>query len=131
METGNLPKVVSSAPIDTLTRPFRRFMQIEASSGIVLIFITIIALILANTGYKDFYLHLLETKIIVGFGDFILNKEISHWINDGLMAIFFFLVGLEIKREMLSGELSSLKKASFPIFAAIGGMVFPALIYVA
>ncbi len=131
MESGNLPKVVKNAPIDTLTRPFRRFMQIEASSGIVLIFITIIALILANTGYKDFYLHLLETKIIVGFGDFILNKEISHWINDGLMAIFFFLVGLEIKREMLSGELSSLKKASFPIFAAIGGMVFPALIYVA
>lgn len=131
MESGNLPKVVKNAPIDTLIRPFKRFMHIEASSGIVLIFITIISLILANTGYKEFYHHLLETKFIIGFGDFILDKEISHWINDGLMAIFFFLVGLEIKREMLTGELSSFKKSAFPIFAAIGGMVFPALIYAA
>jgi len=131
MESGNLPQVVKNAPIDTLIRPFKRFMQIEASSGIILIFITIISLILANTSLKDFYLHLLETKIIIGFGEFVLNKEISHWINDGLMAIFFFVVGLEIKREMLTGELSSLRKASFPIFAALGGMVLPALIYAA
>lgn len=131
MESGNLPQVVKSAPIDTLIRPFKRFMQIEASSGIILIFITIIALVLANTALKDFYLNLLDTKIIVGIGDFALNKNISHWINDGLMAIFFFVVGLEIKREMLTGELSSFKKSAFPIFAALGGMIFPALFYVA
>ncbi|MBS1492096.1 MAG: Na+/H+ antiporter NhaA [Bacteroidetes bacterium] len=129
MSSGNLPEVVKSAPIDTLIRPFKRFIQIEASSGIILIIITIISLILANTTLKEFYHHLLETKFLVGFGTYVLNMDLEHWINDGLMAIFFFVVGLEIKREMLTGELSSLKKSSFPIFAALGGMIFPALIY--
>lgn len=129
MEKGNLPAVVKSAPIDTIIKPFKRFMHIEASSGIVLIIVTIVSLLLANSSLYDFYHHLLETKIIIGIGQFALNKEISHWINDGLMAIFFFVVGLEIKREIISGELSSFKKSSFPIFAALGGMIFPALIY--
>jgi NhaA family Na+:H+ antiporter len=129
MESGNLPEVVKSAPIDTLIKPFKRFMQIEASSGIVLIIITVIALILANTSLKDFYQSLLHTNFTIGLGGFSISKGIDHWINDGLMAIFFFVVGLEIKREMLSGELSSFKKSAFPIFAALGGMIFPALIY--
>jgi NhaA family Na+:H+ antiporter len=129
MNTGNLPKVVKNAPIDTLIRPFKRFIQIEASSGIVLIIVTVVALILANTALKDFYHGLLHTNFTIGIGNYTLSKGLEHWINDGLMAIFFFVVGLEIKRELVSGELSSFKKASLPIFAAIGGMVLPALIY--
>lgn len=131
MNSGNLPEVVKNSPIDTLIRPFKRFMQIEASSGIVLIIITVISLILANTALKDFYHNLLHLNFTVGLGNFTLSKGLDHWINDGLMAIFFFVVGLEIKRELLTGELSSFKKSSFPIFAALGGMVFPALIYAA
>lgn len=129
MKPNNLPEVVKNAPIDTLIKPFKRFMQIEASSGIVLIIVTIISLVLANTSLKDFYHNLLHINFTIGFDNFILSKGLDHWINDGLMAIFFFVVGLEIKREIISGELSSFKKSSFPIFAAIGGMVFPALIY--
>ena len=131
MSSGNLPEVVKSAPIDTLIRPFRRFIQIESSSGIVLIIITVISLILANTFLKDFYHNLLHINFTIGLGDYTLSKGLDHWINDGLMVIFFFVVGLEIKRELVSGELSSFKKSSFPIVAAIGGMVFPALVYAA
>lgn len=131
MSSGNLPQVAKSTPIDTLIKPFKRFMQIEASSGIILILVTIISLILANTSLKDFYHNLLHINFTVGLGNFSLSKGLDHWINDGLMVIFFFVVGLEIKRELLTGELSSFKKSSFPIFAAIGGMIFPALIYAA
>jgi len=131
MNTGNLPDVVKTAPIDALIKPFKRFMHIEASSGIVLIIVTILSLILANTFLKDFYLSLLHINFTIGIGDFTLSKGLDHWINDGLMVIFFFVVGLEIKRELISGELASFKKSAFPIIAAIGGMVFPALIYAA
>jgi NhaA family Na+:H+ antiporter len=89
-----------------------------------------IALIWANSGFYDFYHHLWhEIKVGFKFGDFKIESSIQHWINDGLMALFFFTIGLEIKREVLAGELSSLKKASLPIFAAIGGMLVPAAIY--
>lgn len=108
------------------------FIREETLGGFLLIFVTIIALIWANSSFYDFY-HFLWHDYIVGFkfGDYAVESSLHHWINDGLMALFFFTIGLEIKREVLAGELSTMKKASLPIFAAIGGMLVPALIYVA
>lgn len=112
-------------------RPFQNFLEKEASGGILLLIFTVLALVWANSSFAESYSHLWHTKLSIGFENFILNYSLHHWINDGLMAIFFFVVGLEIKRELLVGELSSLKKASLPIMAALGGMIFPALFYVA
>ncbi len=112
-------------------RPFQNFLEKEASGGILLLIFTVLALVWANSPFAESYSHLWHTKLSIGFENFILNYSLHHWINDGLMAIFFFVVGLEIKRELLVGELSSLKKASLPIMAALGGMIFPALFYVA
>lgn len=107
------------------------FIKEESLGGYILIAITIIALVWANSGFYDSY-HYLWHELQMGFkfGDFELTSTLHHWINDGLMALFFFTIGLEIKREVLAGELSSFKKAGLPIVAAIGGMVIPALIYV-
>jgi NhaA family Na+:H+ antiporter len=118
-------------PIRQIVRPFQEFFRIEAASGIVLIAVTILALAWANSPWAARYFELWETELGFILGQFHLEMHLSHWINDGLMAIFFFLVGLEIKREILVGELSSPKKALLPIAAAVGGMVFPALIYLA
>ena len=106
------------------------FIKEESLGGFILIFITIIAVIWANTRFYDFY-HFLwhELKLGISLGSFELKASLNHWINDGLMTLFFFTVGLEIKREVLAGELSSVKKASLPIIAAIGGMIIPAIIY--
>lgn len=112
-----------------LIDPFQRFLQIEASGGIILLIATIASLVWANSKWGEFYIHFWETHLDIHIGSFILSKSFLHWINDGLMAIFFFVVGLEIKRELIAGELSSLKKASLPIMAAIGGMLAPALFY--
>lgn len=122
-------KVVDNAPIEKLLKPIQRFLNVEASGGIVLLIMTVIALIWANSSFSDSYFHLWQTEIKVAFGDYTLDKSLHWWINDGLMMIFFFVVGLEIKRELLIGELSSVKNALLPVFAAIGGMIFPALIY--
>ena len=111
-------------------RPFQSFLEKEASGGILLLIFTVFALLWANSPFADSYFHLWHTKLSIGFGNFNLNYSLHHWINDGLMAIFFFVVGLEIKRELLVGELSSFRKASLPIMAALGGMIFPALFYV-
>jgi Na+:H+ antiporter, NhaA family len=109
-----------------------KFIREESFGGFLLIFVTIVALIWANTGYYDLYHYVWhEIKFGFSFGDFELKYSLQHWINDGLMATFFFVVGLEIKREVIAGELSTLKKASLPLAAAVGGMLFPALIYVA
>jgi len=108
---------------------FNKFIKYEASGGIILIIATAIALIMANTPLADFYHHLVHTPVTIQIGNFIIAENIHFWINDGLMAIFFFVIGLEIKREILLGELSSFKKASLPVFAAIGGMVVPAAIF--
>ncbi len=107
------------------------FIKEESLGGYILIAITIIALIWANSGFYESY-HYLWHELQMGFkfGDFELTSSLHHWINDGLMALFFFTIGLEIKREVLAGELSSFKKARLPIVAAIGGMIIPALIYV-
>lgn len=117
-------------PIEKLIRPFKEFTRAEASSGILLIICTVIALIWANSGISDSYFHLWHTKISVGVENFKLDYSLHHWINDGLMAVFFFVVGLEIKREFLVGELSTARQAILPVAAALGGMVVPAVIYV-
>ena len=107
------------------------FIREESLGGILLIFVTIVAMVWANSGLYDLYHHLWhDVKLGFSIGDFELKASLQHWINDGLMAIFFFMVGLEIKREVIAGELSTLKKASLPIAAAAGGMIFPAAIYV-
>lgn len=124
---NNLPET----PIEKLTNPIQEFLHKEASGGILLIIATIIALVWANSPFADSYHHLWHTYLSINLGNLSLNYSLHHWINDGLMVIFFFVVGLEIKRELLVGELSSIKKASLPIAAALGGMIFPALIYVA
>ncbi|KFE99736.1 pH-dependent sodium/proton antiporter [Chryseobacterium formosense] len=108
---------------------FKRFFKSSQSSGILLIFCVALALIIANSSLGSGFQSLLDSKI--GFENLHLEYPVSIWINDGLMAIFFLLVGLEIKRELLEGELSSFKNASLPIFAAIGGMLVPAVIYAA
>jgi Na+:H+ antiporter, NhaA family len=115
----------------TLLRPFQIFLEKEASGSIVLLACSAIALIWANSPFRDSYFHVWETEIGFTVGDFALHKSLHHWINDGLMAVFFFVIGLEIKREVLVGELASMRKAALPLAAAVGGMLVPALIYAA
>ncbi|WDF48273.1 Na+/H+ antiporter NhaA [Chryseobacterium sp. KACC 21268] len=110
-----------------LSKYFQQFFHNSKSSGIVLIICVLISLLIANSSLSSSFQNLLDTKI--GTEIFHLDYSVSIWINDGLMAVFFLLVGLEIKRELLEGELSDIKKASLPIFAAVGGMLIPALIY--
>ena len=118
-------------PIEKLLRPINEFLHQEASGGILLMICTFIALIWANTVWSQSYHDLWHTHLVVSIGNLLtLDYSIHHWINDGLMVIFFFTVGLEIKRELLVGELSSARKASLPIAGALGGMVAPALLYV-
>ncbi|MCH7724541.1 MAG: Na+/H+ antiporter NhaA [Bacteroidetes bacterium] len=117
-------------PIEVLLKPINDFLHKEASGGILLIIFTVVALIWANSPWSDSYHNLWNTYISINTGDLSLKLSFLHWINDGLMVIFFFVVGLEIKRELLVGELSSVKKASLPVAGAIGGMLVPALFYV-
>jgi NhaA family Na+:H+ antiporter len=109
--------------------PFENFLHQQTTTGLVLMFMTVVALFLANTPIQHSYHHFFETYIVVGFGDFKIDMSLHHWINDGLMALFFFLIGLEIKREILVGELSDIKNAILPIVAALGGVIVPALIF--
>jgi Na+:H+ antiporter, NhaA family len=119
----------SSTPIQVITSPFVRFARMEAAGGILLAASTIAALIWSNSPWQHSYHQFFETDLSVGFGSFLVSENRHEWINDGLMALFFFLVGLEIKREFLVGELSSLRRAAFPFMAALGGMVVPAIFY--
>lgn len=112
-----------------LSKYFQKFFHSSKTSGILLILCVFLSLIIANTSSAEGFQNFLDTNI--GTELFHLNYSLSVWINDGLMAIFFLLVGLEIKRELVEGELSDIKKASLPIFAAIGGMLIPALIFIA
>ena len=114
-----------------ISTPFEHFLHAHTTSGLVLIFMTVLALIFANTPLVGAYTHFFHTTIDFNVGEWKLSHSIHHWINDGLMALFFFMVGLEIKREILVGELSSIKVAMLPILAATGGMLLPALIYLA
>jgi NhaA family Na+:H+ antiporter len=117
-------------PVEALAGPFVRFAKLEAASGIVLLASTVAALICANSHWEHLYHEFWNTQVSVGLGSFSLSEARHEWINDGLMSIFFFLVGLEIKREVLIGELSSLRQAAFPFLAALGGTMVPALVYV-
>ncbi len=116
--------------IDYISKPFKWFFKLEAASGLVLLFAAIIALIISNSNLSELYFSTLEKYLFLGINDFGLKLSVIHWINDALMAIFFFFVTLEIKREFLQGELSNIKQALLPIIAAVGGMVVPALIYI-
>jgi NhaA family Na+:H+ antiporter len=124
------PAPLPPTPAERLLSPFQEFLHQETSGGIVLLICTLIALVWANVpSIAPGYFGLWQKPIVAGIGDFVLVKPASHWINDGLMAIFFFVVGLEIKRELLSGELSSPRQAALPAAAALGGMVVPAIVY--
>lgn len=129
MRKAYVPVVVRKPIRERLIRPIAEFAQNEASSGMLLVACALAALIWANSPAAGSYFKLWTTPVSFGFGDAVAVRSLQHWINDGLMAVFFLLVGLEIKRELLIGELSTFKKASLPIFAALGGMVLPALIY--
>ncbi len=116
--------------INYISKPFKWFFKLEAASGLVLLFAAIVALIISNSNLSDLYFSTLKRYIFLGINDFGLKLSVIHWINDALMAIFFFFVTLEIKREFLQGELSNIKQALLPIIAAVGGMVVPALVYI-
>src|SRR5688500_3830200 len=118
-------------PVERIVRPFQDFANKQSSGGILLIIAAAVALIWANSPWGESYNALWHTKLTVGVGDFSISKDLTHWINDGLMAVFFLVVGLEIKREVLVGELSSVRNAALPVVAALGGAVVPALIYLA
>ena len=116
--------------INYLSKPFRWFFKLEAASGVVLLFAAIIALVISNSDLAELYFSTLNKYFFIGINNFGLKLSVLHWINDALMAIFFFFVTLEIKREFLQGELSNIKQALLPIIAAVGGMLVPALFYV-
>ena len=116
--------------IKYLSAPFKWFFKLEAASGLLLFICAVIALIISNSNYSSLYFEILENYLFIGINTFGIKMSILHWINDALMAAFFFFVTLEIKREFLQGELSNRKQAILPIIAAIGGMLIPALIYV-
>ncbi len=126
MANSNTP--TSSNPV---VRPFQEFFRLEAAGGILLLVCAVIALVWANSPWADAYFGLWQSLMTVGIGGFAISKPLLLWINDGLMAVFFFVVGLEIKREVLMGELGSPRKAALALVAALGGMVVPALFYAA
>ena len=116
--------------IQYISKPFKYFFKLESASGLVLLFAAVIALFISNSSLGENYFKILESYFTLGTEDFGLKLSVLHWINDVLMAIFFFLVSLEIKREFVKGELSNPKQAMLPIIGAVGGMVVPAAIYI-
>lgn len=128
----HLPKTHDNALEEAFSKivsPFEEFIHRETTGGYLLMACTVIALLVVNFGFHDAYQHILHAPVAFTLGSWVLEKTLHHWINDGLMALFFFVVGLEIKREVLVGELSDMRQASLPIVAAIGGMVVPAIIF--
>jgi Na+/H+ antiporter NhaA len=113
---------------DRILTPFEEFIQRQTTTGLLLMSTAIIALLIANSPLFGPYQHLVHLPIGITIGDWVLEQSLHHWINDGLMTLFFFVVGLELKREMLVGELARPRQAALPIIAAIGGMLIPALI---
>lgn len=119
-------------PIEkNVLRPVREFLDTEVAGAGVLLAATGVALVWANSPLRATYESLWSTKLMIGLGRFVLEEDLQHWVNDGFMAIFFFVIGLEIKRELVRGELNEPKKAALPAIAAVGGMVVPALIFLA
>jgi NhaA family Na+:H+ antiporter len=127
------PKRITPAntPIVRLARPFQEFAARETSGGILLLICTSAALVWANSPWAPFYAGLWHATFTVGFANFHISRELHFWVNDALMAVFFFVVGLEIKRQLLAGELASSRRAALPILAALGGVLVPALVYAA
>jgi Na+:H+ antiporter, NhaA family len=119
----------TDAPIHRVLGPVRRFMAIEAASGILLVLCAAIALAVANSPWSDAFSTFWETHFRISIGPWEIDESLLHWINDGLMTIFFFVIGLEIKREVVDGELNEVRKAALPLMAAVGGMVAPATLY--
>src|SRR5690554_3480127 len=115
---------------DKILSPFQKFVKLQTSSGILLLATTIIALIWANSAFAESYQDFWQYEIGFTSDSFELKKPLILWVNDGLMAIFFFLIGLEIKRELLIGELNSTKKVMFPLFGALGGIALPVFLFV-
>ena len=115
----------------SLARPLNRFLHIEASSGILLLVAAVVALVWANSPWSASYRDLWATELTIGVGGHDLTEDLRHWVNDGLMTLFFFVIGLEIKQELTNGQLTSVKEAAIPAAGALGGMVAPALLYVA
>jgi NhaA family Na+:H+ antiporter len=115
--------------LDQFLHPFEEFFNSQVAGGLVLLGVTVLALLLANSPWSDFYFRFWQLKLTIGIPPFALSKSLSYWINDGLMTVFFFVVGLEIKREFLAGELAGARKAALPIAAALGGMLVPALFF--
>ncbi|WP_457756017.1 Na+/H+ antiporter NhaA [Thermodesulfatator indicus] len=115
---------------DRILTPIERFIKSQTATALSLMIMTVVSLILANSPLSEAYHHFFKTPITLCFGDHCFSLTLHHWINDGLMTLFFFLIGLEIKREILVGELANLKAALLPVLAAIGGMIVPALFYV-
>ncbi|HXG28713.1 MAG TPA: Na+/H+ antiporter NhaA [Nevskiales bacterium] len=118
-------------PIDRLVDPIARFLHIQAASGVVLLLFTLAPLVLANSSWSGQFLAFWKTPLGFSIGSYEVNHSLKHWINDGLMVIFFFVVGLEVKRELAVGELRSLRLAALPVAAALGGMLAPATLYLA
>jgi Na+:H+ antiporter, NhaA family len=121
----------TQGPLDKLLKPLQEFLRLESSGGLVLMGTSIFALIIANSPLSPYYAKVLDLPLEIRIGNFGIAKTLLLWINDGLMAVFFFLVGLELKREVLEGHLSGLRQASLPAFAALGGMLVPAAFYAA
>ncbi len=119
------------APIRRLTDPLAAFLHVEAAGGVVLLGFTALALLLANSAASEAFLSFWKTPVSLGVGSFELRHSLHHWINDGLMGIFFFVVGLEVKRELVLGELRDPQRAALPVAAALGGMIVPAGVYLA
>jgi NhaA family Na+:H+ antiporter len=128
---GGREDATSRGVVERVMRPFQQFVRAETAGGVVLLLCMTIALGWANSPWSNSYFDLWERSFTVGFEGIALTKTLHHWINDGLMVVFFFLVGLEIKREMLVGELASVRRSALPIAAAVGGMIVPALIFFA
>ncbi|MCB4767301.1 Na+/H+ antiporter NhaA [Ancylobacter sp. Lp-2] len=122
---ARLPK----EPADRLTRPFLRFLRIEAMAGVVLLLSTVLALVIANTAWSASFLALWDMPAGIRFGEVEVSRSLRHWINDGLMTLFFFVIALELKRELVLGELRNPRVAALPVAAAFGGMVVPAGVF--
>jgi NhaA family Na+:H+ antiporter len=129
MEERTHAEAGKTVPIDHIVIPFQKFLHSQATAGALLIATAVIALVWANSSIGHTYDEFWHTKLTFGFGKYKIAHDLHWWINEALMALFFLLVGLEIKRELLVGELSSLRKSTLPVAAAVGGVLVPALIY--
>ncbi len=130
-QTPDAAVTLPREPVHKFLKPLSRFLHVEASSGIVLLLCAVVALVAANSNVADQYLGFWKMHVGLTIGDFTLDHSLKHWINDGLMAIFFFVIGLEVKREIVMGELQDFRRAALPLIAALGGMVIPAGIFLA